>query len=383
MLLLDRYVGFHFFTNEAGGNPMVFMNLIWAWGHPEVYILVLPAFGVFSEVIATFSSKPLFGYRSMVAATMAICLLSFLVWLHHFFTMGPGGDVNAFFGIMSMIIAIPTGVKLFNWLFTMYGGRIRFTSPMLWSIGFMVTFAIGGMTGVLLAVPPADFVLHNSLFLVAHFHNVIIGGVLFGAFAGYTYWFPKAFGFSLDERLGKSAFWCWFFGFYLTFVPLYMVGLMGMTRRMQHFDRPEWYPWILASGAGALLIMLGIAFQVAQLVVSIRTRARRTEPTGDPWDGRTLEWATASPPPAYNFAVLPNVEGLDPYWGMKLQALEHLQLNRGAGIRGHRGSTQQSDGIHYRILRGRDRILPHLAHLVAGDTGPGGSLCHIRVLRLA
>jgi len=324
MLLLDRYVGFHFFTNEAGGNPMVFMNLIWAWGHPEVYILVLPAFGVYSEVIATFSGKPLFGYRSMVAATMAICLLSFLVWLHHFFTMGPGGDVNAFFGIMSMIIAIPTGVKLFNWLFTMYGGRIRFTSPMLWSIGFMVTFALGGMTGVLLAVPPADFILHNSLFLVAHFHNVIIGGVLFGAFAGYTYWFPKAFGFSLDERLGRCAFWCWFFGFYLTFVPLYVVGLLGMTRRMQHFDNPEWYPWILASGAGALLIALGIAFQVAQLTISIRSRARRTEPTGDPWDGRTLEWATASPPPAYNFAVLPDVEGLEAYWGMKERALEHL-----------------------------------------------------------
>ena len=327
MLLLDRYVGFHFFTNEAGGNPMVFMNLIWAWGHPEVYILVLPAFGVYSEVISTFSSKPLFGYRSMVAATMAICLLSFLVWLHHFFTMGPGGDVNAFFGIMSMIIAIPTGVKLFNWLFTMYGGRIRFTTPMMWSVGFMITFAIGGMTGVLLAVPPADFVLHNSLFLVAHFHNVIIGGVLFGAFAGYTYWFPKAFGFSLDERLGKCAFWCWFFGFYLTFVPLYVVGLLGMTRRMQHFDQPEWYPWILASGAGALLVMLGIAFQVAQLTISIRTRARRREPTGDPWDGRTLEWATASPPPAYNFAVLPDVTGLEAYWGMKEKAQEHLRLS--------------------------------------------------------
>jgi len=327
MLLLDRYVGFHFFTNEAGGNPMVFMNLIWAWGHPEVYILVLPAFGVYSEVVSTFSGKPLFGYRSMVAATMAICLLSFLVWLHHFFTMGPGGDVNAFFGIMSMIIAIPTGVKLFNWLFTLYGGRIRFTSPMMWSVGFMVTFAIGGMTGVLLAVPPADFVLHNSLFLVAHFHNVIIGGVLFGAFAGYTYWFPKAFGFSLDERLGRCAFWCWLGGFYLTFMPLYVVGLLGMTRRMQHFDQPEWYPWILASGVGALLIAVGIAFQVAQLTVSIRTRTRRTEPTGDPWDGRTLEWATASPPPSYNFAVLPNVEGLEAYWGMKERALEHLSLS--------------------------------------------------------
>jgi cytochrome o ubiquinol oxidase subunit 1 len=327
MLLLDRYVGFHFFTNEAGGNPMLFMNLIWAWGHPEVYILVLPAFGVFSEVVSTFSSKPLFGYRSMVAATMAICIISFLVWLHHFFTMGPGGDVNGFFGIMSMIIAIPTGVKLFNWLFTMYGGRIRFSSPMLWSVGFMVTFAIGGMTGVLLAVPPADFVLHNSLFLVAHFHNVIIGGVLFGAFAGYAYWFPKAFGFSLDERLGKAAFWFWFFGFYFAFVPLYVVGLLGMTRRMQHFNQPEWYPWILWAGVGALLIMVGIGLQVTQLVVSIRGRARRAEPTGDPWDGRTLEWATSSPPPAYNFAVLPNVEGTEPYWGMKERARASLHLS--------------------------------------------------------
>jgi cytochrome o ubiquinol oxidase subunit I len=327
MLLLDRYVGFHFFTNEAGGNPMLFMNLIWAWGHPEVYILVLPAFGVFSEVVSTFSGKPLFGYRSMVAATMAICIISFLVWLHHFFTMGPGGDVNGVFGVMSMIIAIPTGVKLFNWLFTMYGGRIRFTSPMLWAVGFMVTFAIGGMTGVLLAVPPADFVLHNSLFLVAHFHNVIIGGVLFGAFAGYAYWFPKAFGFSLDERLGKAAFWFWFFGFYFAFVPLYVVGLLGMTRRMQHFNQPEWYPWILWAGVGALLIMVGIGLQVTQLVVSIRGRARRAEPTGDPWDGRTLEWATSSPPPAYNFAVLPNVEGTEPYWGMKERARASLHLS--------------------------------------------------------
>ena len=327
MLLLDRYVGFHFFTNEAGGNPMVFMNLIWAWGHPEVYILVLPAFGVYSEVISTFSSKPLFGYRSMVIATMAICLLSFLVWLHHFFTMGAGGDVNGFFGIMSMIIAIPTGVKLFNWLFTMYGGRVRFTAPMMWSIGFMVTFALGGMTGVLLAVPPADFVLHNSLFLVAHFHNVIIGGVLFGAFAGYSYWFPKAFGFSLDERLGKAAFWCWFIGFYVAFMPLYVVGLLGMTRRMQHYTQPEWYPWILVAGVGALIILTGIVLQVMQLTVSIRTRARRRELTGDPWDGRTLEWATSSPPPAYNFAVLPDVEDEEPYWGMKQKARENLQMS--------------------------------------------------------
>jgi cytochrome o ubiquinol oxidase subunit I len=326
MLLLDRYLGFHFFTNTAGGNAMMFMNLIWAWGHPEVYILVLPAFGVFSEVVATFSGKPLFGYRSMVIATMAICILSFTVWLHHFFTMGAGADVNAIFGIASMLIAIPTGVKIYNWLFTMYGGRVRFNSPMLWAIGFMVTFVIGGMTGVLLASPPADFVLHNSLFLVAHFHNVIIGGVIFGAFAGYTFWFPKAFGFTLDERLGKAAFWCWFVGFYVAFVPLYVVGLEGMTRRMQHYDRPEWHPWLLVAGLGALIILCGIALQVAQLAISIRSRERRRDPTGDPWDGRSLEWSTPSPPPEFNFAVLPNVTHDETYWSVKQSAREQMRL---------------------------------------------------------
>jgi cytochrome o ubiquinol oxidase subunit 1 len=326
MLLLDRYLGFHFFTNEAGGNAMMFVNLIWVWGHPEVYILILPAFGVFSEVVSTFSSKPLFGYRSMVAATMAICVLSFFVWLHHFFTMGAGADVNAVFGITSMIIAVPTGVKIFNWLFTMYGGRLRFNVPLLWSLGFMVTFVIGGMTGVLLAVPPADFVLHNSLFLVAHFHNVIIGGVVFGVFAGYTYWFPKAFGFTLDERLGKAAFWCWFLGFYGAFTPLYAVGLLGMTRRMQHYDVAAWHPWLLVAMAGAVLILCGIGFQIAQLVVSIRTREQRRDLTGDPWDGRSLEWVTPSPPPAFNFAVLPDVQGHEAYWGIKQRAIETQHL---------------------------------------------------------
>ncbi len=325
MLLLDRYLGFHFFTNEAGGNVMMFMNLIWAWGHPEVYILVLPAFGIFSEVISTFSGKPLFGYRSMVAATMAICILSFMVWLHHFFTMGAGADVNAIFGIATMIIAVPTGVKVFNWLFTMYGGRIRFQTPLLWSIGFMVTFIIGGMTGVLLAVPPADFVLHNSLFLVAHFHNVIIGGVLFGAFAGYTYWFPKAFGFRLHEGLGQAAFWCWLIGFYLAFMPLYVLGLLGMTRRMQHYDVPEWHPWLIVAACGAALILCGIVLQIVQLAVSIRRRAQLRDTTGDPWDGRSLEWATASPPPAFNFAVLPDVTGEDAYWGTKQRAAGQTQ----------------------------------------------------------
>ncbi len=316
MLLLDRYLGFHFFTTEMGGNPMMFINLIWAWGHPEVYILILPAFGVFSEVISTFSGKPTFGYRSMVAATMVICVLSFMVWLHHFFTMGAGADVNGFFGAMTMIIAVPTGVKIFNWLFTMYGGRVRFTAPILWALAFMVTFVIGGMTGVLLAVPPADFVLHNSLFLVAHFHNVVIGGVLFGAFAGYNFWFPKAFGFTLDERLGKAAFWCWVVGFYLAFMPLYVLGLLGMTRRMQHTDNPAWTPWLYLAGAGAVVVLIGIGFQVAQLAVSIRTRDRRRV-GGDPWNGRSLEWSTASPPPLYNFALLPEIGAEEDFWRMK------------------------------------------------------------------
>jgi cytochrome o ubiquinol oxidase subunit 1 len=322
MLILDRYFGFHFFTNEAGGNVMMFMNLIWAWGHPEVYILVLPAFGIFSEVVSTFSGKPLFGYRSMVLATMAICIISFMVWLHHFFTMGAGPNVNAIFGIASMIIAVPTGVKIYNWLFTMYGGRIRFATPMMWSIGFMVTFILGGLTGVLVAVPPADFLLHNSMFLIAHFHNVIIGGVLFGAFAGYTYWFPKAFGFRLHEGWGKAAFWLWLVGFYVAFMPLYAVGFLGMTRRMQHYDVSEWRPWLLVAGVGAVIILAGIVCQIVQLATSIRHREELRDVTGDPWDGRSLEWATASPPPVFNFAVMPDVEGEDAYWSIKLRARE-------------------------------------------------------------
>ncbi|MGH6849832.1 MAG: cbb3-type cytochrome c oxidase subunit I, partial [Methylocella sp.] len=326
MLVLDRYFGFHFFTNEAGGNMMMFVNLIWVWGHPEVYILVLPAFGVFSEVVSTFSRKPLFGYRSMVAATMAICIISFMVWLHHFFTMGAGADVNATFGIMSMIIAVPTGVKVFNWLFTMYGGRIVYATPIMWAIGFMLTFVIGGMTGVLLAVPPADFVLHNSLFLVAHFHNVIIGGTLFGAFAGYTYWFPKAFGFRLHEGWGKAAFWLTFLGFYVVFVPLYAAGLSGMTRRLQHYDVAIWRPWMLIAAIGIVIMGCAAACQMAQLVVSIRRRDQLRDVTGDPWNGRSLEWATPSPPPAFNFAVLPNVQGEEAYWGMKQRALQQARL---------------------------------------------------------
>jgi cytochrome o ubiquinol oxidase subunit 1 len=278
-------------------------------------------------VISTFSHKPLFGYRSMVAATMAICILAFMVWLHHFFTMGAGADVNAIFSIATMIIAVPTGVKIFNWMFTMYGGRVVYDTPMLWALGFMVTFVLGGMTGVLLAVPPADFMLHNSLFLVAHFHNVIIGGVLFGGFAGYSYWFPKAFGFRLHEGLGKAAFWCWLVGFYLAFMPLYVLGLEGMTRRMQHYDVPGWRPWLLIAGIGALVILAGIILQIVQLVVSIHQREALRDETGDPWDGRSLEWATASPPPAFNFAVLPHVVGEEPYWGIKQRARDSHRLS--------------------------------------------------------
>src|SRR5580704_7458945 len=317
MLLLDRYCGFHFFTNDLGGNPMMYVNLIWIWGHPEVYILILPAFGVFSEVVATFSGKPLFGRRSMVLATMVICMLSFMVWLHHFFTMGAGADVNGFFGIMTMVIAVPTGVKIFNWLFTLYGGRVRFPVPVYWAIGFIVTFVIGGMTGVLMAIPPADFVLHISLFLIAHFHNVAIGGVVFGAMAGYTYWFPKAFGFTLNERVGKAIFWCWFIGFYFAFMPLYALGLMGATRRMQHYSNLHWRPLMLVALAGAVFIFFGIILTVVQLVVSIRARHRNLDLTGDPWNGRTLEWSIPSPPPPWNFTHLPQVDRRDAFWAAK------------------------------------------------------------------
>jgi cytochrome o ubiquinol oxidase subunit I len=326
MLLLDRYLGMHFFTNEAGGNQMMYVNLFWAWGHPEVYILILPAFGVFSEVAATFSGKGLFSYRSMVLATLGICVLSFMVWLHHFFTMGAGADVNAFFGIMSAIIAVPTGVKVFNWLFTMFRGRIVFRTPMLFLVGFMATFVIGGMTGVLLGVPPIDFVLHNSVFLVAHFHNVIIGGVVFGALAGINYWFPKAFGFTLDERWGQASFWCWLIGFYLAFMPLYVLGMWGMTRRLQYIADPTWRPMLLVAALGAVVIFCGILCQIAQLYVSIRTREQRREVTGDPWNGRTLEWSTPSPPPAYNFAVMPHVETIDAFWEMKQRGARPAQI---------------------------------------------------------
>ncbi len=323
MLFLDRFLGTHFFTSDFGGNPMMYINLIWTWGHPEVYILVLPAFGIFSEVVATFSRKPLFGYAAMVWATAAITVLSFTVWLHHFFTMGAGADVNAFFGIATMIISIPTGVKIFNWLATMYRGRITFTSPMYWTIGFLITFTIGGMTGVLMSVPGVDFQVHNSVFLIAHFHNTIIGGVVFGLFAGLTYWFPKIFGFKLNEKLGKTAFWLWLIGFLLAFMPLYALGLMGMTRRINHYSVASGYhPYLVVAMIGAFVILLGVITQVIQVVVSIKNRNHPDYKAGnDPWDARTLEWSIPSPPPFYNFAVEPVVESRDDFWRQKEERL--------------------------------------------------------------
>ncbi len=318
LLSLDRYLEMRLFTSGFGGNQMMYINLIWAWGHPEVYILVLPAFGIFSEVVATFSEKRLFGYVSMVWAIIAITFFSFIVWLHHFFTMGASPKVNAFFGIMTMFIAVPTGVKVFNWLFTMCKGRIHFATPMLWFLGFLATFSIGGMAGVLMSLPPVDFQVHNSLFLVAHFHSVIIGGVLFGFFSGATYWFPKITGFKLNEKLGRYAFWCWLIGFLTAFLPLYILGLMGATRRLDHYEiATGWHPLFTIAAVGAAIISCGIAFQILQIIVSIKQRHQNRDTTGDPWNGRTLEWSTSSPPPFYNFAILPHVAERDPFWAMK------------------------------------------------------------------
>jgi cytochrome o ubiquinol oxidase subunit 1 len=320
MLALDRLMGMHFFTSGGGGNPMMYVNLIWAWGHPEVYILVLPAFGVYSEVVATFARKRLFGYTTMVAALIAIMFFSFIVWQHHFFTMGAGANVNAFFGIMTMIIAIPTGVKIFNWLFTMYRGSIRFTAPMVWFMCFAVTFTLGGVTGVLMAVPALDYQIHNSMFLVAHFHNVIIGGVVFGYLAGITYWFSKVFGFTLNDRLGRYSAYAWQVGFLLAFMPLYALGLMGAVRRIDHYTDPSWQPFFIVSGIGVLVIALGVGLMILQIAYSIWKRKQLRDPTGDPWDGRTLEWSVPSPVPHYNFAVLPHVTERDEWWYRKQRA---------------------------------------------------------------
>lgn len=318
LIWLDRFMDMHFFSASFGGNQMMYFNLIWMWGHPEVYILVIPAFGIFSEVVATFSQKPIAGYVSMVCAAIAITFLSYLVWLHHFFTMGSGADVNAFFGLMTMFIAIPSGVQVFNWILTMYRGKIIFATPMYWFMGFASTFMLGGMAGILLATPPADFQIHNSLFLVAHFHTMIVGVALFGIFAGTTYWFPKIFGFTLDEKWGKRAFWFWLTGFFASFVPLYLLGFMGATRRLDHYDAATGFqPLFIVAVCGFILISCGVLMQIVQVAVSIKNRKKNRDTTGDPWNGRTLEWSTPSPPPFYNFAILPQVKERDAFWMMK------------------------------------------------------------------
>jgi cytochrome o ubiquinol oxidase subunit 1 len=320
LLFLDRYFGMHFFTTDLGGNAMMYSNLIWMWGHPEVYILILPAFGIFSEVVATFSRKRIASYRSQVLAMAGVAAFSLSVWLHHFFTMGAGADVNAFFGVMTMIIAIPTSVLVFGWIATMYKGRIKFATPMLWFLGFIAIFALGGISGVLLAVPPADFQLHNSLFLIAHFHSTVIGGVLFGIFCGISYWFPKFAGFRLNERIGKNAFWCWIVGFSMSFIPMYVLGIMGATRRLDHYDASTgWQPLYIMMFIGGLVIALGVALQVVQIIASVIQKRRLADTTGDAWNGRTLEWATASPPPFYNFATIEPVTTRDAFYEIKQQ----------------------------------------------------------------
>jgi cytochrome o ubiquinol oxidase subunit 1 len=340
LVFFDRYFGTHFFTTTLGGNAMMYTNLIWMWGHPEVYILVLPAYGVFSEIVSTFSRKRIASYTSNILGMIGVSLLALSVWLHHFFTMGAGADVNAFFGVMTMVIAVPTTVLVFTWIATMHKGRIRFTTPMMWFLGFMVIFAIGGITGVMLGIPPVDFQFHNSLFLVAHFHSNVIGGVLFGVFAGISYWFPKMAGFRLNERLGKYAFWCWMIGFSLSFIPMYILGLMGATRRLDTYDASTgWQPFYIVMFIGGLVIAAGVAFQIIQIIASIMQKRRLHDATGDPWEGRTLEWSVPSAAPSYNFTTIPQVTTRDAFYEMKQQGVPkkvyediHMPRNTAAGI---------------------------------------------------
>ena len=317
LLALDRYLGFHLFTNDLGGNVMNFANLFWLFGHPEVYILILPAFGVYSEVVSTFSTKRLYGYTSLVIATFAISVLSFTVWVHHFFTMGQSAELNAVFGIATMAIGVPTGVKLYDWIWTVFAGEVRFTVPMLYSLAFMVTFVFGGFSGILLALAPIDFQVHNTVFLIAHFHNMLIPGLLYGLLAGYHYWFPKAFGFRLNETWGRIACGCWVVGFYLAFMPLYVLGVAGMARRTQEVFDAGFRPWLIVAAVGAGVLMLALAAMLVQLWVSVTNRKQTTVYVGDPWDARSLEWSISAPPPDYNFATLPSVTERDSFYAAK------------------------------------------------------------------
>lgn len=340
LMFFDRYFGTHFFTTTGGGDPMMYTNLIWMWGHPEVYILMLPMLGVFSEVVSTFSRKAVAYYKTNILGMIGVSAFALSVWLHHFFTMGASANVNAFFGLMTLIIAIPTAVLFFTWIATMHKGRIRFDTPMLWFLGFVSIFVLGGLSGLVLAIPPADFQLHNSLFLVAHFHSNVIGGVLFGIFCGITYWFPKFTGIKLNERIGRQAFWCWIIGFCLSFIPMYVLGIMGATRRLDHYEASTgWQPLFIMMLIGGIVIAIGLALQIAQILASFIEKRRLQDTTGDPWNGRTLEWSTASPPPFYNFTVIPTAASRDAFWEMKQQGLPrsmyediHMPKNTAAGI---------------------------------------------------
>jgi cytochrome o ubiquinol oxidase subunit I len=338
MLACDRYLGFHFFTNAAGGNMMNFANLFWLFGHPEVYILILPAFGVYSEVIPAFSGKILYGYTSLVLATMAIAILSFAVWLHHFFTMGQSAAVNATFGIATMLIGLPTGVKIYGWMLTMFRGRIRFTVPMVYSLAFMMLFVIGGLSGIILANPSIDYQVHNTLFLVAHFHNMLIPGLLFGMLAGYHFWFPKAFGFRLNERWGMASALCWIFGFMFAFFPLYAAGLLGFPRRTVAYYNPIYVPYFAIAEFGALLVLTALACLVVQFVVSVVQRRENRVPAGDPWNANSLEWSVACPAPDYDFAVLPEVTARDAFMVAKEHGTAYLAPERFTDIEMPRNS---------------------------------------------
>ncbi|MFC2946847.1 cytochrome aa3 quinol oxidase subunit I [Virgibacillus sediminis] len=314
LMTIDRIFGSQFFTLTGEGLPMMWANLFWMWGHPEVYIVILPAFGIFSEVIATFARKQLFGYTAMVWSIIVIAGLSFLVWVHHFFTMGAGAFVNSVFSVTTMAIAVPTGVKIFNWLATLYKSKIQTTTAMMWALAFIPSFVIGGVTGVMLGMAAADYQFHNTYFLIAHFHYVLISGTVFASFAGLVYWYPKMFGHKLNERIGKWSFWLFVIGFHVCFLPQYFLGLDGMPRRVFHIV-PEWMPLNPISTVGAFGMGIGFAVFVYNIYYSYRHSKRET--TGDPWDGRTLEWATPTPVPAYNFAIVPHVDSHDAYWEMK------------------------------------------------------------------
>jgi len=313
---MDRLFDTKFFTIGDGGSDMLWANLFWVWGHPEVYILILPAFGLFSEIFSTFARRNLYGYKSMVASMVVISAFSFFVWAHHFFTMGQGALANSFFSITTMAIAVPTGVKIFNWLFTLWKGKIEFTTPMLYALHFIPLFTLGGVTGVMLAMSAADYQYHNTMFLVAHFHNVIIPGVVYAMLAGLTYYWPKMFGFMLNERIGKWTVWLMSIGFVLAFIPMYITGLDGQARRMYTYSESTGFaPLNMVAFIGAGIMAISFALLVYNVYYSVRYSPRNIG--NDPWNARTLEWATHTPVPEYNFAITPQVKSTEAFWDAK------------------------------------------------------------------